>query len=83
MSDPIDVPDSATPEETAAIAAAIEAHLDAERAAADEDDGTGDTWDGERWRFRGRIETLQSRSVRVPRDAPTDPWRAAGRTERF
>lgn len=84
MARDLDVPDSATPEEAAAIAAAVEAYLGAGRSAPggdrrDESDG----WDGDRWRFRGRIEALQSRSARVPRDAPADPWRAAARTDRF
>jgi hypothetical protein len=84
MSRDIDVPDSTTPEEAAAIAAAVGAYLDAGKDASggekpDESDGPDD----DRWRFRGRIEVLQSRSVRVPEGAPADPWRAAGRTERF
>jgi hypothetical protein len=84
MARDIDVPDSATPEEAAAITAAVGAYLDAGRNGSggdqrDESDG----WDGDRWRFRNRIKALQSRSVRPSRGAPTDPWRAAGRTERF
>jgi hypothetical protein len=84
MARDIDVPDSATPEEAAAITAAIGAYLDARGNGPggdhrDESDG----WDGDRWWFRSRIKALQSRGVRAPRDAPTDPWRAAGRTERF
>ncbi|GAB7009650.1 hypothetical protein [Halorubrum trueperi] len=78
------IPDDADDAEAAAIAAAVAAHLrDGELAAAaaveDEDDG----WDGKRWSFGDRINRLQSRSVRVPTDAPTDPWTAAGRTGRF
>jgi len=81
MARDIDVPDSATPEEAAAIVATIGAYLDAGR---DARAGEGsDGWDGDRWGFRGRIETLQSRTVRVPDGAPTDPWRAAGRSSRF
>jgi hypothetical protein len=82
----LDVPASATPEEAAAIAAAVEAYLDAERTPpgdGDKGDGGPAGWSGDRWRFRGRMEALQSRSVRVPEGAPTDPWRAAGRAERF
>jgi len=86
MSRDLGVPESATPAEAAAIAAAVEAYLDAERTShggeGGDDDGRAD-WSGDRWRFRGRVEALQSRSVRVPAGAPTDPWRAAGRTERF
>jgi hypothetical protein len=84
MSRDLDVSPSATPAEAAAIAAAVGAHLDAERNVRDGDEhGESDDRDGDRWRFRGRIEALQSRSVRVRRDAPVDPWRAAGRTDRF
>jgi hypothetical protein len=86
----LDVPDSATPEEAAAIAAAVEAYREGQRNARNGDDSTGsdgaegdDGWNGDRWRFRGRIEALQSRSVRVPEGAPADPWRAAGRSDRF
>ena len=50
-------------------------------AAAAADDG--DTWNGKQWSFSGRVEATQKRSVRVRSDAPTDPWSAAGRTERF
>ena len=80
----IDVPDSADDEEAAAIVAAIGAHLHdralaAAAAAADEEE----TWDGKRWAFGGRVCAQQQRHVRVPRDAPTDPWSAAGRTDRF
>ncbi|MFC7046450.1 acc operon protein [Halobacteriaceae archaeon GCM10025711] len=75
------VPDDASDEEAAAIAAAISAHLSALAAAADGEAAA--TWDGERWSFTGRIDTLQRRSVRVTRDAPTNAWAAAGRTDRM
>ena len=79
----ITIPDTATEEEAAAIAAAIGAHLHdhalavAAAAAAGEE-----TWDDRRWAFGGRVRAQQQRRVRVPRDAPTDPWTAAGRTDR-
>ncbi|RQG91096.1 hypothetical protein EA462_03605 [Natrarchaeobius halalkaliphilus] len=80
----IDVPDDASDEEAAAIAAAMGAHLHdhalAVAAAAADDD---QEWDGKRWAFSGRIRTQQGRTVRVPRHAPTNPWSAAGRTDRF
>ena len=80
----LDVPDSATPDEAAAIAAAVDAYLDAAHDATEaREDAESVGWDGNRWRFRGRIGALQARSVRVPEGAPTAPWRAAGRTERF
>ena len=79
----LDVPDAATAAETAAIAAALGAHLADEAAAAaaaaDEDDG----WAGRKWAFAGRVAGTQGRAVRVPDDAPTDAWTAAGRTDRF
>ncbi|MUW15338.1 hypothetical protein GJ633_12295, partial [Halorubrum sp. CBA1125] len=78
------IPDDADDEEAAAIAAAVAAHLrDGElAAAAAAEDGDGG-WDGERWSFVGRVDRLQGRSVRVPTGAPTDPWTAAGRADRF
>lgn len=79
----IELPDDADSEEAAAIVAAIGAHLHdralAAAAAADEEE----TWQDRRWAFAGRVRTQQRRDVRVPLDAPTDPWSAAGRTERF
>ena len=80
----LDVPDDASDEEAAAIAAAVGAHLHdqalaAAAAAADEEE----TWDNRRWSFAGRIRAQQHRTVRVPRETPTDPWSAAGRTDRF
>jgi len=84
--DDLTVPDDADDAEAAAIAAAVAAHLrDGELAAAaaaadgDADDG----WAGERWAFAGRVDRLTGRSVRVPESAPTDPWAAAGRADRF
>jgi hypothetical protein len=78
----IDLPDDADAAEAAAIAAAVRAHL----AAGDGDDDdaarTGG-WAGRRWRFRGRIDALQRRHVRVPTGAPEDAWTAAGRTDRY
>jgi hypothetical protein len=83
--DGLSIPNDADDAEAAAIAAAVAAHLrDGERAAAAaaaEDDEPA--WEGERWAFAGRVERLQNRSVRVPVDAPTDPWTAAGRADRF
>ncbi|MFW5895883.1 MAG: acc operon protein [archaeon] len=81
----LDVPADADPEETAAIASAIRAHLaDRERAAAaaaasaDED-----TWQDAQWAFAAKVESTGGCSIRVPRAAPTDGWTAAGRTDRF
>ncbi len=81
----LSIPPTATPAEAAAIAAAVGAHmrdqqmaaLAAAAAAADE----AVTWDGRRWEFAGRIEGLSGISRRVPREAPTDEWTAAGRME--
>ncbi|USZ69682.1 acc operon protein [Halorussus salilacus] len=78
------IPDDATDEEAAAIAAAIGAHLRAQEAAAaaaESDDE--ETWDGERWSFAGRLRGLSGRAGRVPTGAPTDAWAAAGRADRF
>ncbi|WP_049983874.1 hypothetical protein [Halorubrum sp. BV1] len=81
----LSIPDDAGDAEAAAIAAAVAAHLrDGEAAAAavaaERDDGG---WDGDRWSFVGRIDRLQRRRVRVADGAPTDPWTAAGRADRF
>ena len=79
------IPDDATDEEAAAIAAAIGAHLrdrGAATAAAAEDDET-ETWTDKRWSFAGRLRGLQGRAARVPERAPTDAWAASGRTNRF
>ena len=76
------IPDDASSEEAAAIAAALGTHLgDQERAAAagSEDE----TWEGKRWAFAGRVAALQGRQVRVPKSAPLDGWAAAGRSDRF
>jgi hypothetical protein len=80
----VTIPDDATDEEAAAIAAAIGAHLRAQEAAAaaaaaDDEE----TWQGKRWSFAGRLRGLQGRAGRVPKSAPTDAWAASGRTDRF
>ena len=81
----LDIPDDASNEEAAAIAAAIGAHLHdhALAVAAAAAAGAEESWDDKRWSFAGRIRAQQHRTVRVPREAPTDPWTAAGRTDRF
>jgi len=80
------VPADAGPEETAAILAAVGAHLRdqaAAAAAAAEADDDEKTWDGRRWAFAGRSRALGGRATRVPDGAPTDAWAASGRTDRF
>ena len=80
----LSIPDDAGDEEAAAIAAAVGAHLrDVERAATAAAADADPSWQGKRWAFAGRIEASQGRSVRVPENAPTDAWSAAGRTDRF
>lgn len=79
----LSIPPSATPAETAAIAAAIGAHLRDREAAAAAAEDEAETWDGKRWSFAGRTDALQGRPDRVPASAPTDPWAAAGRSDRF
>ncbi|GGL24900.1 hypothetical protein GCM10009037_05520 [Halarchaeum grantii] len=81
------IPESASEAEAAAIVAAITAHLSERRAlavaaardAADE----SASWDGEKWRFAGRLDAIGDTGKRVPDGAPTDAWSAAGRAERF
>ena len=81
----LDVPADASPEEAAAIASAIGAHLtDRERAAAADAASTDDvTWQGGQWAFAAKVESTGGCSIRVPRSAPTDGWTAAGRADRF
>jgi hypothetical protein len=83
----LSIPQTASPEEAAAIAAVVGAHLRdqqlaaaAAMAAAAEGE---ETWDGKRWAYAGRLEGLTGRTERVPQGAPTDGWTASGRTERF
>jgi len=77
------VPANADDEEAAAIAAAIGTHLrDREAAAAAADDDRSG-WRGTRWGFAGRMESVRGRRVRAPATAPSDPWTAAGRLDRF
>ncbi|WP_135303191.1 acc operon protein [Haloarcula amylovorans] len=80
------VPD-ASADEAAAIAVAIGAHLtDRQRAAAAAAAAaaeSGETWDGKEWSFSERIDATQKRHLRVRKESPTDPWSAAGRTERM
>jgi hypothetical protein len=79
----LSIPADADDAEAAAIAVAVGAHVaDRERAAAAEDEDA-DRWTGERWTFAGRVRNLQGREARVPTNAPTDPWTAIGRTDRF
>jgi hypothetical protein len=84
--DGLKIPDDAGDAEAAAIAAAVAAHIrdgEAAAAAAAAAADEGPEWDGKRWSFAGRVDRLSGRSIRVPTDAPTDPWTAAGRAERF
>jgi hypothetical protein len=71
--------ETARPREAAAIAAAIAEYLADETPETDQTE----TWDGKRFQFAGRIRGVTGVSRRVPRDAPTDEWTAAGRTDRF
>ena len=78
------LPETASPEEAAAIAAAVGAHVrDQELAAAAAAADAGESWEGNRWTFAGRVRAQQRRFARVPTTAPTNPWTAAGRTDRF
>jgi hypothetical protein len=82
--DALTIPDDADDAEAAAIAAAVGAHLtDQQAAAAAAAAETEPTWEGKRWAFTGRMESIQGRSIRVPEGAPTDAWAAAGRADRF
>ncbi len=78
---------TASDDEAAAIAVAVGAHLRdgelAAAAAAAETGPSGPRWAGREWTFSGRVERTRKRTVRVRDDAPTDPWSAAGRTDRL
>jgi hypothetical protein len=78
------LPDAST-DEAAAIAVAIGAHVtDQHRAAAAAAAASDDPgWQGKEWTFSNRVRDTQKRHVEVPEDAPTDPWSAAGRTDRM
>ena len=79
----LSIPPDASEEEAAAIMAAINVILrEREAAAAAAEDGEPD-WENERWAFSGKMAQLQNRDVRVPMNAPTDAWSAAGRTTRY
>lgn len=80
----VQVPESATAAEAAAIVAAVGAHVRDREVAAATAAGTDDpSWDGHRFAFAGRIAQLQRRTVRVRSDAPRDAWTASGRTDRL
>ncbi|MCO8243843.1 MULTISPECIES: acc operon protein [unclassified Haladaptatus] len=79
----LSIPPDASEEEAAAIMAAINVILREREAAAAAAENEEPDWDGERWQFAGRMSGLQNRDVRVPMNAPTDAWSAAGRTTRF
>ena len=86
--DGLSIPDDAGDAEAAAIAAAVGAHLrDGELAAAAAADGDAtDGRDGAEWALAGRVERLRGgrgRPLRIPPEAPADPWCAAGRRDRF
>jgi hypothetical protein len=78
----LSLPPDADPDEAAAVVAAVHAHLRDGRAR-DAGAPPEETWEGDRWRFAGRVAALQGRTARVPDGAPTDGWAAAGRTDRF
>jgi len=83
-----DGPADATPEEAAAIAAAVGTYLREQEAAAAaataaKDGAEAESWDGKRFGFAGRIKGLTGIPRRVPRGAPADDWTTAGRLDRL
>jgi hypothetical protein len=76
-----EIPESADQDEAVAIAAVVNAHLAALEAASMT--ASTDEWNTRRWRFAGRVSSLQLRNVRVPEMAPSDAWTAASRTRRM
>jgi len=80
----LDASPDPTDAETAAIAVAVAGYLDEVAAAAAATARTDrDSWDGEKWRFSGRLDALGGTCERVPTGAPSDEWTAAGRSDRF
>ncbi|GGL52715.1 acc operon protein [Halocalculus aciditolerans] len=79
----LDIPEDADVEEAAAITAAVGQHLTDVAAAAAAAESTEETWQGEKWRFAGRLDALGEEPKRVPDGAPTDAWTAAGRIDRL
>ncbi|ELZ78292.1 acc operon protein [Haloferax larsenii] len=81
----LSIPDDADPEEAAAIAAAVGAHMrdQAAAAAAAAANGDEETWNEKRWQYAGRLESVTGCGRRVPSGAPTNAWAASGRTDRF
>jgi hypothetical protein len=86
---PLDGADAAvagdpTRSEVAAITAAIAARRAERTRALAQAAAAGDVgWTGRRWTFAGRIDRLQDQDARPTDGTPTDPWTAAGRTQRM
>lgn len=78
----LQLPPDATPDEAAAIIAAVEEWLAAEARAAADGQPAAEGWDGRRFAFAGRVEKLTGEPVAVPTGAPADPWTAMGRVRR-
>ncbi len=79
----LSIPPDASEEEAAAIMAAINVVLCEREAAAAAAASEEPDWENERWAFAGKMSQLQNRDVRVPTNAPTNAWSAAGRTTRY
>lgn len=78
------LPPDATTDEAAAITSVVAAHLSEQAAAAAAAEPDSDPpWDGDRWRFAGRLASLGGQPVRVTDGVPTDEWTAAGRSDRL
>jgi len=79
----LSVPDGATPEEAAAIAAAVRAHLVAARrrarARARAREPTLDEREARQWVTATRLREVGTPPGRMLADAPADPWAADGR----
>jgi hypothetical protein len=72
----------ASEDEAAAVTAAVEQWLAAERREYGDGSAADEPWDGRRFAFAGRVAKLTGESVRVPDGAPPDPWTAMGRLDR-
>ncbi|MFB6361704.1 MAG: acc operon protein [Halobacteriales archaeon] len=78
----LELPADATPDQAAAIIAALEQWLAAEARSSADDQPESPGWDGRRFAFAGRVEKLTGEAARVPTGAPSDPWTAMDRVRR-
>lgn len=78
----VSIPERASDAEAAAIVAAVEAHLSAQRVAAASTDEEASP--DRSWGAVGRLEATTGQDIaRIPDDVPSEAWAAAGRVARY